>query len=154
MGRLTTLEGYRNGRPSLHLEEALRVLILEPDPCIAQALQATLESLGITVCGIAADQEDVLALARSTKPDLTLIDSGRSGSDGGIGIARRLHALEGVRSVFLASRADQQTLSQIGASYPLGIVHRPYSAAQLKTALDLAAKRLRCRTAQPVEVAS
>jgi CheY-like chemotaxis protein len=148
MGRLTTPEAIGGGRlpagPGTGPKTGLRVLILEPSRRTALLLQETLEQLGIDVCGIAADEAQALTLARDTQPDLTLIESGFAGHwEDGVEIARRLHACQGIRSVFLAPSADPQALTRITASYPLGVVHPPYSAAQLKTALDLAAGRLR-----------
>ena len=148
MGRLTTPETSGGGGRPARPAAGLRVLIIEPDPSTAHLLQDNLEQLGIDVCGIASDEAEALSLACDTRPVLTLFDSGLAGHWGdGIETARRLHACRGIRSVFLAPYADPQALTRITASYPLGVVHRPYSAAQLKAALDLAAGRLRSSSA-------
>jgi two-component system, response regulator PdtaR len=60
----------------------------------------------------------------------------------GIDTARRLRAELGIRSVYLSAYTDHQTMSRITSTYPLGFVQKPYSANQLRTALDLAVRRL------------
>ncbi len=152
MGRFTTPDVVGGGGRAARPAAGLRVLIIEPNRKTALSLQGTLEQLGVDVCGIAGDEAEALSLARDTQPDLTLIDSGGAGHwNDGIETARRLHACQGVRSVFLAPYADPQTLTRITASYPLGVVHRPFSAPQLKIALDLAVRRLRGRAAIPAK---
>lgn len=152
MGRLFTPESVGGCGISSHPAVGIRVLIIEPDRHTALLLQKTLEDLDVYVCGIARDEAETIALARDTHPDLTLIDCGFPGHwDDGIEIAHRLHACLGLRSVFLAPQGDPQALARITASYPLGVVHRPYSESQLKVALDLAVRRLRARTPAPAK---
>ena len=121
----------------------LRVIVVDDEPAVAQAVKDTVEDLGHTVCGIVHTEEDALLLAAREKPDVALMDVRLGVGGDGITAARRLNAGFGVRSIFLSGYADHATMSRITETYPLGVVHKPFSTAQLKSALDLARSRLR-----------
>lgn len=122
----------------------LCLLIVEDEASLAQAIREVVEDLGHTVCALAHTEADALRLATEHRPDVALMDV-RLGSKGGDGIAaaRRLHSALGIRSIYLSGYADHSTMGRITETYPLGVVHKPFSAAQLKSVLDLAARRLR-----------
>lgn len=128
---------------STGITRPLRVLVVDDESAVALALKEAVEDLGHEVCGIAHSEPDAVALAASERPDLALMDV-RLGTGGdGVSAARQLSAGHRVRSIFLSGYADHATMSRITESYPLGVIHKPISTAQLKTALDLAARRLR-----------
>ncbi|HSK39089.1 MAG TPA: response regulator [Arenibaculum sp.] len=120
----------------------LRILIVEDDALVALGIRCTLEDLGYEVCGIAASEPEAVRLAEQTRPDVTLMDIRLKGTVDGIDAARRIRNEFGIRSVYLSAYTDHQTMSRVTATYPLGFVQKPYSAAQLKNALELAARRL------------
>ncbi|HEY0835969.1 MAG TPA: response regulator [Azospirillum sp.] len=121
----------------------LRVIVVDDEPAVAQAVKDTVEDLGHTVCGIAHSEEDALRLAGRERPDIALMDVRLGAGGDGIAAARRLNAGFGVRSIFLSGYADHATMRRITETYPLGVVHKPFSTMQLKSALDLARSRLR-----------
>src|SRR3954453_12613225 len=79
-----------------------RVLIVEDDEEIAQALQRSLRLEGYEV-RLVPDGEGALADARSYVPDLVLLDLGLPGLDG-IDVARRLRADGDVPILMLSAR--------------------------------------------------
>ncbi len=119
-----------------------RVLVVEDDALVALGIRGTLESLGYEVTGIAASEPEAVRLAGETRPRLALMDIRLKGSVDGIDTARRLRNEFGIRSVYLSAYNDHQTMARVQATYPLGFVQKPYSAAQLRGALDLAFRRL------------
>ncbi len=119
-----------------------RIMIVEDDALVALGIRSTVEDLGYEVCGVAATEAEAVALANDTLPDLTLMDIRLRGPVDGIDTARRLRAEMGIRSVYLSAYTDHQTMTRITSTYPLGFVQKPYSANQLRTALDLAIRRL------------
>lgn len=121
----------------------LRVIVVDDEPAVAQAVKDTVEDLGHTVCGVVHTEEDALRLAARERPDVALMDVRLGVGGDGIAAARRLNAGFGVRSIFLSGYADHAIMSRITETYPLGVVHKPFSTAQLKSALDLARSRLR-----------
>lgn len=145
--RWQTLEtGARTERRGL---SSLRLLLVQNNDGLAAALREVLEDLGHSVVAIARDQKQAETLAAECRPHLALMDLRLVRDGDGIEAARRLHAGCGVRSVFLAGAADHGTMARLTATYPLGVVRKPFSSAQLKVVLDLAARRLSGAPALP-----
>lgn len=119
----------------------LRLLIVEDEALAAEAVGMAVTDLGHTVCGTARTEEEAVAIAGRERPDVALMDVRLAGGDG-IEAARRLRANYGIRSIFLSGYATHAIMARITETYPLGVVNKPYSLAQLKLALDLAARRL------------
>jgi DNA-binding NarL/FixJ family response regulator len=119
-----------------------RVLVVEDDALVALGIRLTLIELGYEVVGIAASESEAVALAAVEQPDLALMDIRLRGPVDGVDTARRLRADHGIRSVYLSAYADEQTMARVAQTYPLGFVQKPYAASQLRTALDLAFRRL------------
>jgi len=119
-----------------------RVMIVEDDALVGLGIRLTLGELGYEVVGIAASEPEAVSLAANSRPDLALMDIRLRGPVDGIDTARRLRAEFDIRSVYLSAYADEHTLGRVAQTYPLGFVQKPYSAAQLKSALDLAIRRL------------
>lgn len=130
----------------------LRVMVVEDEVIVALAIKETVEDLGHEVCGLARSEAEALSLADTERPDIALMDVQLAGPVDGVEAARRLRADLGIRSLFLSGCADHATLARLTASYPLGVVHKPFSSAQLKVALDLASRRLRLPAAVPAGV--
>ena len=87
-----------------------RILIVEDDRVVARDIQQQLERIGHTVVGTAARGEDVLPLARATRPTLVLMDIRLDGEVDGIAAANHLRAEHPVPVVFLTAYADDQTV--------------------------------------------
>lgn len=127
----------------------LRVMVVEDEVIVALAIKETVEDLGHEVCGVARSEAEALRIAAAQMPDIALMDVQLAGPVDGVEAARRLKADLGIRSLFLSGCADHATLARLTATYPLGVVHKPFSSAQLKVALDLASRRLRLPAAVP-----
>ncbi|HYH37988.1 MAG TPA: response regulator [Azospirillum sp.] len=123
----------------------LRLIVVEDEPAIAQVIKDAVEDLGHTVCGIARTEQEAVDLADRERPELALMDVRLAAGGDGIVAARRLAAGFGIRSVFLSGYADHATMRRLTETYPLGVVHKPFSLTQLKNVLDLAGRRLRAR---------
>lgn len=128
-------------RPSLP-SRSLSVLLVEDEATAAATVCAAVGKLGHRLCGTASSETEAMAMVRQERPDVALIDVRLGGGDG-IAVARRLRNDSGIRSIFLSGYADHGVMERITETYPLGVVHKPFSAAQLKIVLDLAARRLR-----------
>lgn len=120
----------------------LRVLIVEDDALVALGIRMTLTELGYDVVGIAASEGEAVTLAGAERPDMALMDIRLRGPVDGVDTARRLRGEFGIRSLYLSAYADEQTMARVAQTFPLGFVQKPYSAPQLKAALELAQRRL------------
>lgn len=123
----------------------LRLIVVEDEVLVADGIREAVQSLGHTVCGLARTEQEAVDLADRERPDVALMDVRLAAGGDGIVAARRLAAGFGIRSVFLTGYADHATMRRLTETYPLGVVHKPFSLAQLKSALDLAGRRLRAR---------
>lgn len=119
-----------------------RIMIVEDDALVGLGIRLTVGELGYDVVGIAASEPEAIKLAAETRPRLALMDIRLRGPVDGIDTARRLRSEFNIRSIYLSAYADEPTLSRVAQTYPLGFVQKPYSAAQLRSALDLAIRRL------------
>lgn len=129
----------------------LRVMVVEDEVIVALAIKETVEDLGHEVCGVARSAAEAQRIADAQRPDIALMDVQLAGTVDGVEAARQLKGDLGIRSLFLSGCADHATLARLTATYPLGVVHKPFSSAQLKVALDLASRRLRLPADVPAE---
>jgi len=66
-----------------------RVLVADDETLVRADVCATLERVGLHICGEAADGREAVALAREHRPDLVVIDAGMPVLDG-VEAARRI----------------------------------------------------------------
>lgn len=117
------------------------ILVVEDEAVIAADIEATLRALGHEVCGVAADAEEALEVARRERPGIALMDIRlRSGGDG-IEAALALRELLGIPVLFLTSHSDTATLERAKAACPYGFILKPYDARELHTAIEIALVR-------------
>lgn len=116
----------------------LKVMIVEDDALVAMGVQLTLSELGHDVVGIAASEIEALAVAQAEQPQLALMDIRLRGANDGVKVAHRLWQEWRVRCIFLSAYADEHTMERVVQARPLGFVQKPYSAQQLRAALELA----------------
>ncbi len=78
-------------REQLRAASVARVLIIEDEPIIAMDLQQLVESAGHEVVGLAASEEEAVAIAEAERPSLVLADVNLGqGGDGATAVARIL----------------------------------------------------------------
>jgi DNA-binding response OmpR family regulator len=85
-----------------------RVLVVDDDPTIAEAVAARLRSEGFEV-GTAGDGPSAVAAARADEPDLVVLDVMLPGFDG-LEVCRRIQAERDVAVLMLTARADETDL--------------------------------------------
>ena len=120
----------------------MRVLIVEDEVLIAMQLEAIVTQLGHEVCAIAASASQALARAAALAPDIALMDIRLSGGSCGIEAARDLHALHGIRCVFLSANLDDATRAAVQMYDPIDFVGKPFVPVRVQQALEKAADGL------------
>ena len=108
-----------------------RVLIVEDEFLIAMELEYRLLEAGIEVVGTAITAEEAIAIAKSEKPDLAIMDIRLAGRRDGVDAAIELFSLYGIRSVFASAHADSGTRKRAAAASPIGWLQKPYPAEEL-----------------------
>lgn len=121
---------------------AYRVLIVDDEPVIRMDLRAMLESMGHTVVGEADTGETALALARTLKPDLVIVDIMMPGMDG-IELSRRLAKERIAPVLILTAYSEQAMIEGADKAGVLGYLVKPFREADLAPAIQVAVSRYR-----------
>jgi DNA-binding NarL/FixJ family response regulator len=111
------------------------VLVVEDDAIAAMDLEETLDKLGYAVCGVIATAPQAVRTAEAERPDLVLMDIRLADGSNGIDAAAEIRERLGIPSLFVTAHDDPATLRRADAARPLGYVRKPYSDADIDTAL-------------------
>lgn len=121
---------------------AYRVLIVDDEPVIRMDLRTMLESMGHTVVGEADTGETALALARTLKPDLVIVDIMMPGMNG-IELSRRLAKERIAPVLILTAYSEQAMIEGADKAGVLGYLVKPFREADLAPAIQVAVSRYR-----------
>ena len=113
----------------------LRVLIVEDEPIIALDLEMLVEAAGHGVVGVAVNVESCLRAARSSSPDVALMDLRLKGGDSGEDAARRLRDELNVPCIFMSGNLDDATVRRLQALDPVAFVGKPFLPPRVIEAL-------------------
>jgi DNA-binding NarL/FixJ family response regulator len=93
--------------------ETIRVIIIDEQPLFREGIRATLERMGnCVIIGESTDIADVLEMARTSNPDVALIDAGLTSSDP-LEIARQTrHIAPRMAIIILTPSEDEERLFQ------------------------------------------
>ena len=113
---------------------ALRVLLAEDDPQVADLVEAMLRDLGHDVC-LTENAEAALAVLKAGEPfDLLLTDLIMPGDKSGVDLAREAVALRPSLPVVLSSGYAGDVLS-LAEKTPWPLLRKPYGPEQLARAI-------------------
>ena len=114
------------------------VLVVDDEFLIAQGLCLQVEDLDMVVCATAATADDAVVLAQAHRPELVLMDMRLRGDKDGVDAALAIHHTVGSKVIFITGSREQATLDRIQLDHPAGVLFKPISDRQLKTAIDVA----------------
>ena len=117
---------------------AIRVLVVEDEWLTSQEIEAALSEAGFDVVGTAVSADEAIAMARTSRPDLVLMDIRLKGRRDGVDAAVEIYRQSGIRSLFISANNDNLTRNRAGSANPLGWVPKPFSSRQLVSAIRLA----------------
>ena len=118
----------------------MRVLIGEDETLIRLDLKAMLERAGFEVCAEASDGEEAVELARSSRPDVALLDMRMPRLDG-IEAARRMYAERPIPIVMLTAFSDRAVVEKAIAAGVFAYLVKPFKESDLVPALRAAVVR-------------
>lgn len=119
-----------------------RVLIAEDETLIRLDLRTQLEDAGYLVCAEARDGVEAVTLAASEQPDVVLLDVKMPNLDG-IDAAREILANKRLPIVLLTAYDDHHLIERAAGVGAFAYLTKPYSAANLAPAIELALARHR-----------
>ncbi len=115
----------------------LRVVIADDDGLTLMVLRKTLVGMGHEVVGEAADGEEAEALVRTNNPDLIILDIRMPKLDG-LQAARRIQAFRPTPVIILSAHTESGLGSQAASVGAHAYLVKPFTAAQLQPAIELA----------------
>ncbi|MCE9559577.1 MAG: response regulator [Armatimonadetes bacterium] len=118
----------------------MRVLIADDDPIILLDLKQMLESLGYEVVAEAGDGQSAVDLARSTKPDVCVLDVKMPAMDGIE--AATLISEEGIApAILLTAYSDKDLIERAKDAGVFGYLVKPFKPSDLPPAIEVARSR-------------
>ncbi len=119
---------------------ALKVLIVEDDPLIADSLKDILTVLGHDTIGIAPDSITALELCKEKSPELALLDIQIGGDMDGVDLAEVINDDYDIPFIFTTAFADNITVKRAKERGPFGYVVKPYGTKDINAAIEVARK--------------
>lgn len=101
-------------------------------------LDLLVTELGYEVCGVAGSELEAIAAAAAQRPDIVLMDLRLADGSSGVDAARKIHAVNGLRCIFLSGNLDEQTRRSLQPYEPIGFVGKPILPSALRSALEKA----------------
>ncbi len=120
---------------------AVRILIVEDEPLIAEDLRGHLDELGYEVCGVCDNALDAMAEIAAQKPDLLLLDINLGDGADGVELAQKVNAKYRVPFIFVTSHSDKATLQRVKAVRPAGFIIKPFDENELRAQVEIALAR-------------
>lgn len=118
----------------------MRVLIAEDETIIRMDLRQMLERHGLIVCGEARNGVEAVELARSSEPDVALLDLRMPELDG-IEAARLIYAARPLPIVMLTAFADRANVENAIGAGVFSYLVKPFRESDVVPALRAAAAR-------------
>src|SRR5262245_28514161 len=115
-----------------------RILIVEDNRTVARDLERRVARLGFVVAGSTPSGEQAIALAKSERADLVLMDIRLQGEMDGISAADHIRDELQLPVVFLTAYADDATLRAASVTEAFGYIIKPAQDRELRVVIEMA----------------
>jgi len=112
--------------------KTLHFYIVEDEPLITLTIATILKKQGHIILGDSESHDIALKEILISNPDIVLLDIRLEGKKNGVDLALQLDKLD-IKYIYLSSLADPITNTQIKKTFPLGFIHKPFTAFGLQT---------------------
>ena len=120
------------------LADAKKVMVVEDESIVSLDIKNSLTKLGYSVSGVAASGDIALTKMQDNRPDVVLMDIHIKGEMSGIDVSRRVKEYFQIPIVYLTANADSATFREAQETDPYGYVLKPFKAAELGIAIEIA----------------
>lgn len=115
-----------------------KVLIVEDEWIVADALQQRLEELGYEAPQVVSTGKDAVEKAQEMKPDVVLMDIMLHGQMDGIEAANKIHTYSSVPVIYLTAFANKKILKRAKATAPYAYIIKPVKKRELHSTIEMA----------------
>jgi len=109
-----------------------RILVVEDEVSAAFAISLHLGKFGHVMLGPASTGIEAVALARSEKPDLVLMDIQLLGPMDGVEAARSIRAEREVALIFMTAYPIELIKIRVEELHPLAVLSKPFGLEELE----------------------
>jgi DNA-binding LytR/AlgR family response regulator len=115
-----------------------RIIIVEDIALNRMMIEATLASNGYEVVGSSANAIDAWRLIKEKKPELVLLDVHLKGNESGVWLGHKIREELRIPFIYITAYHDQETISEIMQTEPMGFIAKPIIDAQLLATVNIA----------------
>lgn len=119
-------------------KEEVKILIIDDETIVALDIKNTLEKYGYSVIGIASNAMEAIDSAKTSKPNLILMDIMLKGSKDGIEVSSEINKFADIPIIFLTAYSDDHTLERAKKVEPYGYLIKPFDNRELFTTIEMA----------------
>ncbi|MEI6875495.1 MAG: response regulator, partial [Spirochaetota bacterium] len=112
------------------------ILLVEDEYLPAIHLKTVLGRAGHEIIGPASTSTEALALARSSKPDIILMDIRLAGQDDGIETARLIGEFSGAKVIFMSGYQERELRDKAMLLGPLAFLVKPVLLKDIQAAIS------------------
>ncbi len=133
------------------MQKKVRILIVEDEFITLDMLRDYLEISGYDVSGDAMSADEAIDVLERFDTDLVLLDINIRGDRDGIWIAEQIRQNYHIPYIFLSAYSDAPTIERASNTYPYGYLVKPFSQADVFTAIEIALKNF-AKQVRPLEL--
>lgn len=115
-----------------------RILVVDDEVIIADDLCSALDKLGYEALEPALSYKQAIEVLNSESVDLVILDINLGGRKTGMDVAEYIQEQLDIPFIYLSSHTDTKTLELAKNTMPYAYLVKPYSAADVMTAIEIA----------------
>ncbi|MGE5147500.1 MAG: response regulator [Candidatus Eiseniibacteriota bacterium] len=131
---------FNRAQEDIRRQAPANVLIIEDEKIIALDIASIVEEMGHTVCGVAEREQEALAMARRSKPQLILADIQLKDGDSGIVAVQEILRSTDIPVIFITGFPEYLLTGR--TVEPVFVITKPFKSETLKAAIAQALSSL------------
>jgi diguanylate cyclase (GGDEF)-like protein/PAS domain S-box-containing protein len=118
--------------------DKIRILIVEDEGLIARDIEDMVRHAGFEISAVVGTGEEAVEKAKTTYPDLILMDIILGGEMDGVEAAERIREQLSIPVIYLTAHTDEATLQRAKLTEPVGYTLKPVEQKELMTVIEMA----------------
>lgn len=118
-------------------KDTSRILIVEDDMIIAANISLQLTNLGYEVTGIVSRGEEAVQHAKTSVPDLLLLDVNLKGRMNGFDTAKAIQNFKDIPIIYLTANNDEASFALAKETHPWAFITKPFNKLNLQRTIEL-----------------